>query len=85
VVETVKPAEDGSRDIVVRLYESKRMATRCKLTTSLPVTAAVQTDMLEQEVGMLELTGGQVLLEFRPFEVKTVRMLANASDGKGSV
>ena len=40
VIETVKPAEDGSGDVVVRLYESKRMATRCTLTTTLPVAQA---------------------------------------------
>ena len=28
VVETVKPAEDGSADVVVCLFESKRTATR---------------------------------------------------------
>ena len=37
IVECVKPAEDGSRDIIVRLYESKRTAVRCALQTSLPV------------------------------------------------
>ncbi len=76
VVETVKPAEDGSRDVIVRLYESKRMATRCRLRTSLPVTAAVQTDMLEQGAQVLELADGKVHLEFRPFEIKTVRLTA---------
>ncbi len=28
IIETVKPAEDGSADVVVRLYEAKHMATR---------------------------------------------------------
>ena len=35
-IETVKPAEDGSGDIVVRLYESMRTATSCSLTTVAP-------------------------------------------------
>jgi alpha-mannosidase len=74
IVETVKPAEDGSGDVVVRLYESKRMATDCTLSTSLPVTAAVQTDMLEAPEGDLAVEDGQIALAFRPFEVKTVRL-----------
>jgi alpha-mannosidase len=73
VIETVKPAEDGSGDVVVRLYEAKRTATRCALMTTLPVTRAAQTDMLERDQAPLRLTEGCVELDFRPFEIKTVR------------
>ncbi len=74
IIETVKPAEDGSSDIIVRLYEAKRMATRCTLTTTLPLGAAAQTDMLENVQAVLPCAGGVIPLEFRPFEVKTVRL-----------
>ena len=75
IVETVKPAEDGSTDVVVRLYESKRMATRCTLSTTLPIAKATQTDMLEEnEQRELTVSHGQMALEFRPFEVKTIRL-----------
>ncbi len=74
IVETVKPAEDGSGDLVVRLYESKRAATRCVLASSLPILAALQTDMLERPQGELKVEQGRVALEFRPFEIKTVRL-----------
>jgi alpha-mannosidase len=74
IVETVKPAEDGSGDLILRLYESKCTATRCALTTSLPVVSAAQTTMLEETEGELDLAGGRVSLEFRPFEVKTLRL-----------
>jgi alpha-mannosidase len=74
IVEAVKPAEDGSGDVIVRLYESKRAATRCTLSTSLPVTGAVQTDMLENQQRSLQCDGGEMMLEFRPFEIKTVRL-----------
>ena len=73
IIEAVKPAEDGSRDIVVRMYEAKRSATRCTLSTSLPVVRAAQTDMLENVQRGLELQDGKLALEFRPFEIKTVR------------
>jgi len=74
VLETVKPAEDGSDDIIVRMYEAKRTATSCTLATSLPVTKATQTDMLENVQQELALSDAKVALEFRPFEVKTVRL-----------
>ena len=74
VIETVKPAEDGSGEIVARLYESKRTATRCTLKTSLPVKSAVQTNMLEEEQGDLALDESTIALDFRPFEIKTIRL-----------
>ncbi len=74
VIETVKPAEDGSQDIIVRLYESKRTATRCTLTTTLPVEYAAQTDMLEAEQAPLPCADGRIVLDLRAFEIKTVRL-----------
>jgi alpha-mannosidase len=75
VIETVKPAEDGSGDIVVRLYEAKRSASRCRLTTSLPVSRAIATDMLEQGGRPVAVKDGVLVLTFRPFEVKTLRLI----------
>lgn len=75
VIETVKPAEDGTSDIIVRLYEASRSATQCTLTTTLPIVKAVATDMLEETV-LEELASedGATALTFRPFEIKTVRL-----------
>jgi len=73
IIEAVKPAEDASGDIVVRLYESKRMATRCTLTCGLDIKTVVETDMLENKAGDLALSDGEIALDFRPFEIKTLR------------
>lgn len=74
VIETVKPAEDGSTDVIVRLYEAKRCATTCHLTTLLPIQAAEQTNLIEEEAGKLEVTDHTITLDFHPFEIKTVRL-----------
>jgi alpha-mannosidase len=74
VIETVKPAEDGSGEVVVRLYETMRMSTRCTLSTSLPVQSAAETDMLENGKEALICDEGKIVLELRPFEIKTVRL-----------
>ena len=74
VIEAVKPAEDGSGDVIVRLYESKRMATRCLLRTTLPVRGVTETDLLENEKAGLRVEDGAVRLDFRPFEIKTLRL-----------
>ncbi len=74
VIETVKPAEDGSGDIIVRLYEAKRSATRCTLRTTLPVVKALATNMLEEGGKPLPMRAGLIALALRPFEIKTVRL-----------
>jgi alpha-mannosidase len=72
VIESVKPAEDGTSAVVLRLYESMRSATRCTLTTSLPVQKAFQADMMEEQLGELDYRSGRIPLDFKPFEIKTV-------------
>ncbi|MCL6458800.1 MAG: alpha-mannosidase [Gorillibacterium sp.] len=73
VVETVKPAEDQSGDVIVRLYESKGTLTPCRIKPNLPLERLYETDMLENPKHELTLTNGWLPLSFRPFEVKTLR------------
>ncbi|MFP4354757.1 MAG: alpha-mannosidase [Phycisphaerae bacterium] len=75
ILETLKPAEDGSSDIVLRLYESMRRHARTSLHTTLPVSAAEQTNMLETDPQPLDVHhDGRIDLQFRPFEIKTLRL-----------
>ncbi len=74
IIEAVKPAEDGSGDIVVRLYEAMHMTTCCDLNTTLPVKDATLTNMLEEVQSDVALENGTLHLTFEPFEVKTVRL-----------
>ncbi|MGD2175393.1 MAG: glycoside hydrolase family 38 C-terminal domain-containing protein [Candidatus Brocadiaceae bacterium] len=74
VLEAIKPAQDGSGDLVLRIYECKRMATRAVLSTPLPLAGAALADMLERRQAELEVGDGRIPLEFRPFEIKTVRL-----------
>ncbi len=74
VIETVKAAEDGSGDVILRLYESKHAATDAVLTVHLPVTKAALCDMLENEQEPVDMADGKITLSFRGFEVKTLRL-----------
>jgi alpha-mannosidase len=67
VIETIKPAEDGS-GAVLRLYESLGRATTTAVSTTLHHSVAVETDLLERPIGQVDLTR----LEFGPFEIKTI-------------
>ncbi len=78
VVETGKPAEDGTGDWIVRLYESRGSATACALKVDLPVEQAFETDMLEENPTPLAVDEGAIMLSFRAFEVKTLRLALGA-------
>ena len=77
-IDTVKPAEDGSGDVILRLYESKRGDTACNLSVDLPVQAAWLCDMLENKLEALPISDGEIALRFHPFEVETIRLILAA-------
>ena len=74
IIDTVKAAEDGSGDTIIRLYESKHAACDACLTLNLPAGAVYACDMLENPSEQLPLRNGRVQLNFRGFEVKTLRV-----------
>ena len=74
IVETVKAAEDGSGDWILRLYECKRADTDAVLTLNIPASQVQLCDMLENPLETLEAADGKVKLHFHTFEVKTVRV-----------
>jgi alpha-mannosidase len=74
VVEAVKRADDGSGDLVVRLWESSGGRTAGSLHVAGPAPeVAWSCDLLEQPQAELVLAGGAVQLALRPYEVATVR------------
>lgn len=75
IIDTVKMAEDGSGDIIVRLYESKKAAGQATLFVNYAsYDTAYACDMLEQIQTELPVEQGAVSLDFRAFEIKTIRL-----------
>lgn len=72
-IDTVKLAEDGSGDLIIRLYEAKNAATSCKLSVNLPFAHAWLCDMLENKLEETAMNDGKISLDFHNFEVKTIR------------
>jgi alpha-mannosidase len=83
VLEAAKLAEDGSGDLVLRLYESSGSAIRTALHLGIEAGSARATDLLEGGGTEIPLRGGVVELEFRAFEIKTLRLGRPARPGKG--
>jgi alpha-mannosidase len=75
VIEAVKLAEDGSGDVIVRLYESLGQRSAGKLTANFPVRGVTTVDLLERPVQATGVKAGPdgAELILRPFQLVTVR------------
>ncbi len=73
-IDTVKPAEDGSGDLILRLYEAKNADTFCRLFLHLPCGKAWEADLLENKKKELPIRDGAADLHFHNFEVRTIRL-----------
>ena len=75
VVEAVKPAEDRSGDLIVRLYEAQGGRAQARIAISGPAGRAWRTDLLERPVNDGDWAAGEPIdLAFRPFEIVTLRV-----------
>ena len=72
VVEAVKPCEDAQNAYIVRLYEAEGTYTNCRAEFCGNVFKTAVTNMLEEEQS--DCVSGNILdMQFRPFEIKTVK------------
>ena len=72
LIEAVKLAQDGSGDVVVRLYEAAGGRASARLVPSFASTDATRTDLLERP--WPEQPEDALRLDLRPFELVTVRI-----------
>ncbi|WP_431046632.1 alpha-mannosidase [Streptomyces sp. P1-3] len=75
VLSAVKLADDGSGDVVVRLYESRGGRVRSGLVAGFPLASASVCDLLERPTGPADHADGRVALNLRPFEIVTLRLV----------
>ncbi len=74
ILETIKPADDQSDDVILRLYESLR--TQATGVLHLPFDAKVyESSMDEAETGALLGQGREVRVTMKPFEIRTLRVV----------
>ncbi len=74
ILDTVKMAEDGSGDLIVRLYEAAGADCACTLKAAFPLAEVTETNLLEAETGRVEAQSGAIRLHFTPFQVRTLRL-----------
>jgi alpha-mannosidase len=72
-VEAVKLAEDGSGDVVVRLYEAHGGRARARITADFEHSGVVETDLLERPLPEPAALSSDGTLRLRPFRIVTLR------------
>jgi len=79
VVEAVKLAEDGSGDVVVRLYEAFGSRASSRIAAGFPYRSVVETDLLERPLPQPDaLSADGTRLTLRPFRIVTLRFARGA-------
>jgi alpha-mannosidase len=74
VVEAVKLAEDGSGDVIVRLYEAHGTRAAARITAGFEHSGVVETDLLERPLAEpVALSAEGTRLRLRPFRIVTLR------------
>ncbi len=73
IVESMKRSEDG-RAIIMRMYNADNSHVHCRVDFGIHVVRLSQTNMLEEIERDLDLHVNGVELDFRPFEIKTLRL-----------
>ncbi len=73
IVEAVKPCEDSEKAYIVRMYEAEGTYTHTDVSFVASAKKVSVTNMLEEVLSDLPLAE-KYELEFRPFEIKTIKV-----------
>ena len=73
MIDSIKKAED-SDDVIIRLHEAIGQSVKTTMTFGIRADAAVECDLMEQEVMPLKLAKTKLALKFSPFEIKTLKV-----------
>lgn len=74
IIETIKPSEDNN-GFIARVYETEGAYTMCDLSFDKAVKSVFITDMLEYNDEPIDIKNNSISLNFKPFEIKTLRFV----------
>lgn len=75
ILETVKRAENDNTTII-RLYECHNRRVDATVKVNLPFKKVFETDLLEDNIADIAFEDGQFTVEFKPFEIKTFKLVS---------
>jgi alpha-mannosidase len=71
VLDTIKLAEDGDA-LVLRLYEAHGARGRARVRLGVPFATARRSNLLEDDLGPVEVDDGDIIINYRPWEIVTL-------------
>jgi alpha-mannosidase len=71
-ISSVKHADDGSGDVIVRLFEACGDRVTLTVSTSMGIAGALRCNLLEEPTAGVECSDGIVSLTLHPFEIVTL-------------
>ncbi|MBR4767253.1 MAG: alpha-mannosidase, partial [Clostridia bacterium] len=74
IIETVKKAEDSDA-LIIRMFETWNRKTPCTITLGVDAKEVYESNLMEENDVPVALEGRKVNLEFRPFEIKTLKVI----------
>lgn len=74
ILDTVKYAEDGSGDLILRLYESRGALAQVNIRFGSDIKEACITNMLEEKIQQIKADNNTAFILLNAFEVKTLRI-----------
>lgn len=74
VLDTIKLAENGEGTIL-RFYESSGAREVISVQWKCPVDKAILVNLIEEQIEELQFKDGELILDFHPYEIKTVKLI----------
>ena len=69
----VKLCED-SDDLIIRVWEAHGEAARAHIKLTGPIPSVAEVDLLEDEMGAAETDGDGVVVDIKPYEIRTFKV-----------
>jgi len=73
VIDSIKQAEDGS-GWIIRLYEDQNRTTTATLNFEEPLDSLYLCDLTENDLKAVPVGGNQIQVEFKPYEIQTIKL-----------
>ncbi len=73
ILEVIKKAE-RENVVIIRFFEPKGRKVKANLKISGSIAKIFETDLMENNLNQLEIDGENVELNFKPFEIKTIKI-----------
>lgn len=72
ILEAAKLAEDGSKKVLLRLYESAGCPQKVRISFAVPLEGLEETGILEKDRRKLVIRDNSSILDFKAFEIKSL-------------